>query len=60
MDDSTAYLVVTGAYDEYTVVRAFAEEQAADAWALDYNATHPWTHENDRARVEPVPFTPAS
>ena len=56
---SEIWLVVAGEYDEYRPLYAFGSERDAEAWALRRNAEVRWHTEGDRARVEPLGFSPA-
>jgi hypothetical protein len=52
-------MITKGRYAEYRVLMVIPEsETVAERWAADYNATFPWTCEDDKAVVEPVDFTP--
>ncbi len=51
-------IVVRGSYDEREFLHVFDDKQAAEQWALEYNATVRWSSEDDRARVEEIGYTP--
>ena len=53
------HMVTAGTYDGYHVVRVYEVQGDAEQFALEYNATTPWTHEEEKARVEQVDFVPA-
>jgi hypothetical protein len=54
MADTTGFLVVRGAYSDQQNLKAFADRAKAERWARDYNADNPWSHEDDKARVEEI------
>lgn len=59
-DQVQAYLVVTGEYADYRVILACADEIEAGRQASTWNRENLPAIEGDAARVEPVPFIPAT
>lgn len=54
MANSTGFMVVRGAYDDFQPLKVFTDRAKAAQWARDYNADNAWSTEDDKARVEEI------
>jgi hypothetical protein len=54
----TLYIVIKGSYEYVENLHVFGDKNIAERWALEYNAAHPWSNKDDRARVEEIGYTP--
>jgi hypothetical protein len=51
---ATGYIVICGSYSDLQNLRVFTDRTRAEQWARDYNADVPWSHADDKARVEEI------
>ncbi|MFE0027084.1 NUDIX domain-containing protein [Amycolatopsis sp. NPDC059021] len=50
------FLAVSGEYEDTATLAAFESDTDARGYVRDFNNTFPWSNEDAKARVEPVPF----
>ncbi|MFD9890959.1 NUDIX domain-containing protein [Amycolatopsis sp. NPDC059027] len=53
---SRVYLAVSGEYEDTATLAVFESSADAQGYVRRFNNTFPWSHEDAKARVEPVPF----